>query len=234
MRLKNNNKLFAIHLLTALGAPLALLAVIAGAQNDLPLMFLWLFIALFVDGLDGPLARHFEVAKRLPRWSGAILDLVIDYATYVFLPAFALYQSGLTSDLWALICGSVIVYSGAIYFADGNMKTRSGGFSGFPGVWNMVIAVLIGLQASQSVILFMVALCTILTFLPVEFVHPVRTKMWRPFTLIVLAVWVGGLATSFAQSFVISDLVYWVITATSCYLFAAGALQQVIIGQREN
>ncbi|WP_068312652.1 CDP-alcohol phosphatidyltransferase family protein [Polycladidibacter hongkongensis] len=231
---KSDRSLFLIHLLTAVGAPLALLALIAGANGDLAQMFFWLLVSLFVDGIDGPLARHYDLAKRLPRWSGVILDLVIDYATYVFLPAFALYQSGVLPEWMALAGGCLIVFTGAIYFADGDMKTKTGGFSGFPGVWNMVIAVIIGLQVPVAVSVVLIVGCSILTFVPLEFVHPVRTKMWRPLTLVVLAIWTTGLWISFANDFIISGAVYGVITATSLYLLCVGGVQQLVIWRHEN
>ena len=88
---------FVIHILTASGAALALLALIAAVDRAWPAMFLWLGIALIVDALDGPLARHFDVADTLPRWSGETLDLVVDFVTYVFVPAFAVANSASTA-----------------------------------------------------------------------------------------------------------------------------------------
>ncbi|GHB34453.1 phosphatidylcholine synthase [Pseudovibrio japonicus] len=222
-----NPRLFLIHVLTALGAPIALLALVAGANGNLPMMFFWLWVALVVDGLDGPLARKFLIQTRLPRWNGVILDLVIDYSTYVFLPAFALYQSGLLSEFWGLLAGAVIVFTGAIYFADGNMKTESGGFLGFPGVWNMVIVVLVALQSPPWIILGVVVLCSVLTFAPVEFVHPVRTVKWRLLTLSILTVWSVALALALYQGFVIESWLFVLITVTSLYLFCVGAVHQV-------
>ncbi len=224
---QTNSRLFLIHILTALGAPIALLALVAGANGNLPIMFFWLWVALVVDGLDGPLARKYDIQNRMPRWSGVVLDLVIDYATYVFLPAFALYQSGLLSEFWSLLSGAVIVFTGAIYFADGNMKTESGGFLGFPGVWNMVIVVLVALQSLPWIIIGMVVLCSVLTFAPVEFVHPVRTVKWRPLTLSILIVWSAALAGALYQNFVIDNWLFAVITATSLYLFCVGAVHQL-------
>ncbi|MBO6508452.1 MAG: phosphatidylcholine synthase, partial [Roseibium sp.] len=92
--------LFLIHMLTASGAPIALVALLAGAQGNWAGMFAWLGLAFFIDGIDGPLARRYNIAERLPRWSGASLDFVIDYATYVFLPAFALSWSLMLDQPW--------------------------------------------------------------------------------------------------------------------------------------
>ena len=61
-------------------------------------MFFCLGLALVVDGVDGPLAREFKVAELLPRWSGETLDLIVDFTTYVFVPAYAIAASGLLPD----------------------------------------------------------------------------------------------------------------------------------------
>ena len=86
---------FAVHIFTACGAACALLALIAAVRSDWPQMFVWLGIALFIDGVDGTFARRLRVAEVLPRWSGDVLDLVVDILTYVFVPAYAIAASGL-------------------------------------------------------------------------------------------------------------------------------------------
>ena len=100
-------------------------------------MFFCLGMALVVDGLDGPMARAFEVEKLLPRWSGNTLDLVVDFTTYVFVPAFAIAASGLLPHVLAIPAGVVVVITGALYFADREMKTDDNYFRGFPAVWNL-------------------------------------------------------------------------------------------------
>ena len=84
-----------VHLFTATGAVLAMLAMLAAVEEKWDLMFLWLVIAFFVDGIDGPLARKFDVKTNAPEFDGVLMDLIIDYLTYVFIPAFALFKSGL-------------------------------------------------------------------------------------------------------------------------------------------
>ena len=85
----------SVHLVTASGAVFAMLAMLAAADEKWSLMFLWLVVAFVVDGIDGPLARHYHVRKNAPRYDGVLLDMIIDYLTYVFIPAFALFSSGL-------------------------------------------------------------------------------------------------------------------------------------------
>ena len=85
-------KAFSVHLLTASGSFLAFLSVVAASEQRWTSMFLWLGLALFVDGIDGPIARKLQVKEVLPNWSGDTLDNIIDYITYVLIPAFALYR----------------------------------------------------------------------------------------------------------------------------------------------
>jgi phosphatidylcholine synthase len=152
-------------------------------------MFLCLGVALIVDGADGPLAREFEVAKLLPRWSGDTLDLVVDFTTYVFVPAYAIAASGLLPSLLAIPAGVVVVVTGALYFADCEMKTRDNHFRGFPAVWNLVAFYLYVLQPPAWIGGGMIALFAVLTFTPFKFVHPMRVKRLRVVNIALMAIW---------------------------------------------
>lgn len=220
--------LFLIHVLTASGAPIALVALLAGARGNWAEMFAWLGLALVVDGIDGPLARKFNIAERLPRWSGASLDFVIDYATYVFLPAFALAASDMLSQPWNWICGGLIVFTGALYFADNGMKTPDGSFKGFPAGWNMVVFGLMALSPSETFTIGFVIFCCVLTFLPIKFVHPVRVQRWRILTLSITAIWFLAAAAAVVNGMQAEGLAGWVLTASSLYLFFVAGVQQLI------
>src|SRR5262249_41517143 len=128
---------FCVHILTASGAALALLALMAAVHGEWALMFLWLGVALVADAIDGPIARALNVKEVLPRWSGDVLDLVVDFTTYVFVPAYAVASSGLMPGALGLVGGIIIVVTGTLYFADRNMKTTDNFFRGFPAVWNL-------------------------------------------------------------------------------------------------
>jgi phosphatidylcholine synthase len=180
---------FSVHLLTACGAALALLALIAAVRADWPLMFLWLGLALFVDGIDGMFARALDVAGRLPRWSGDVLDLVVDFTSYVFVPAYVVAASGLMPGALGIAAGSVVAITGALYFADRNMKAADNAFRGFPAVWNVVAFYLLLLKPTPWVAAAAVAVLAVLTFVPVHFVHPFRVRRFRPLTVALLALW---------------------------------------------
>src|SRR5262245_54404257 len=96
-------KAWAVHLLTASGAALALFATLAVAQHGWQMAFSLLGVAFIVDGLDGPLARLADVKDRLPWMDGSTLDLVVDYTTYVFVPALMLVEGPLLSSPWGAI-----------------------------------------------------------------------------------------------------------------------------------
>ena len=180
---------FLVHVLTASGAALALLALIAATRGDWPLMFLWLGVALVVDAVDGPIARAVDVAKAWPRWSGDVLDLVVDYTTYVFVPAYAVATAKLMPDGLALGAGIVIAVSGTLYFANLDMKTADNFFRGFPAVWNLIAFYLLLLKPAPAVAAATVALFAALTFVPVRFVHPFRVRKLRAVTVAVLTAW---------------------------------------------
>jgi phosphatidylcholine synthase len=186
--MKNWNA-WAVHLLTASGAPIALVATLAAMRQDWRAVFLLLGVALIIDGIDGPLARRLDTSGRLPWFDGVRLDLVVDYTTYVLVPAIALVLSGLLSEPSATIAGIVIAITGVLYFADIRMKTDDAAFRGFPAVWNAVVFALMVLKLPEPLILIIVAGFAALTFAPVEFVHPFRVERWRPLTLAMTAAW---------------------------------------------
>jgi phosphatidylcholine synthase len=127
----------AIHLLTATGAAFALLALIAASRGDWQWMFVWLGVALIVDTVDGPLARRVGVTRVLPRFSGERLDLIVDFLTYVAVPAFALSQSNLLPEAFRLPASIAVILSSLFHMADQESKTKDGYFVGFPAIWNV-------------------------------------------------------------------------------------------------
>ena len=127
---------FAVHLFTAMGAGIALLAMLEAVREHWANMFGWLGLALIVDAIDGPLARKLDVIRLQPNWSGDILDLVVDFLTYVFVPAYAITASGMLLPIAAPLLGIGIMVSSALYFADRRMKASDNHFRGFPALWN--------------------------------------------------------------------------------------------------
>src|SRR5262252_865197 len=180
---------FAVHVFTAAGAALALAALIYAVRGQWAAMFLCLGIALTVDGVDGTIARRLKVAEVLPRWSGDVLDLVVDFVTYVFVPAYAIAAGGLLPQPLALPAGIVVVITGAIYFADREMKTADNYFRGFPALWNSVAFYLFLLRPVPWLAAAIVVALAGLSFAPFKFVHPMRVKRLRAVTIAALLAW---------------------------------------------
>ncbi|MCF8511131.1 MAG: CDP-alcohol phosphatidyltransferase family protein [Rhodobacteraceae bacterium] len=221
-------KALSVHLLTATGAVLSMFAMLAAVEGNWQTMFLWLVLALLVDGIDGPLARRYDTPKNFPIYDGVLMDLIVDYLTYVFIPAYALFKSGLLSGWTGWLSIIAICYGSVIYFSDTRMKTKDKSFSGFPACWNMVVLVLFATAPSQPVILTVVILLTVGMFLPLKFVHPTRTKRWREVTLPVSIAWVGFAGWAAWVNFAEGTWAHWGLGATSIYLVLAGVAQQII------
>ncbi len=217
-----------VHLFTATGAVFAMLALLAAAEAKWSMMFLWLVVAFAVDGVDGPMARRFDVKTNAPQIDGALLDLIIDYLTYVFIPAFALFASGLLPGWTGWTAIIVITFSSALYFSDTRMKTKDNSFSGFPACWNMVVIVLFSIEPNFWVSLAIVVALAIAMFLPVKFIHPVRTPRWRALSMPVILAWTIFAGWAAWVDFDPQSWAIWGLVATSCYLVFAGLIQQIL------
>jgi phosphatidylcholine synthase len=223
-----NAAAWAVHLLTASGAGLALFAAIAAVLHVWQTAFLLLGIALIVDGIDGPLARALDVRRSLPWVDGALLDLVVDYTTYVFVPAIIVIEGPLLSPPFGAVAGGVVAVVGALYFADARMKTKDAAFRGFPAVWNVLVFDLMVFRLPEPATLAILALCAVLTFTPVEFVHPLRVRRWRPATLAITATWAILASVSLAADLNPPLPVLLAFALASLYLAAVGAVQQLV------
>lgn len=217
-----------VHLFTATGAVFAMLAMLAAVDAKWDLMFLWLVVAFFVDGLDGPMARRYHVKTYAPEFDGVLLDLIIDYLTYVFIPAFALFKSGLMDGWTGWLAIIIITFASAMYFADTRMKTKDNSFSGFPGCWNMVVLVIFALEPNFWVSLVLVTVLAVSMFLPLKFVHPVRTERWLAITLPMALAWTFFAGWAAWVGFHPESWAHWGLVVTSLYLIFAGIAQMVI------
>jgi phosphatidylcholine synthase len=216
---------FIVHVFTATGAALALLALILATGGHWAGMFLCLGMALLVDGADGPMARAFEVERLLPRWSGETLDLVVDFTTYVFVPAFAIAASGLLPHALAIPAGVVVVISGALYFADREMKTKDNYFRGFPAVWNLAAFYLYLLEPPEWATAVSVAALAALSFAPVRFLHPLRVRRWRPINVALLAAWAILAFMAVMKDLAPGPYVTLPLSLIAPYFFLAGLLR---------
>ncbi len=217
----------SVHLLTALGAGLALLAMLEAVREHWSAMFAWLGLALFVDAIDGPLARRFDVARLQPDRSGDTLDLVVDFTTYVFVPAYAIAASHLLLPTAAPVLGVGIVMSSALYFADRRMKTDDNHFRGFPALWNAAAFYLFLLQPSPWLASIAMAVLIVLTFVPFHVLHPVRVRRLRMFNLSLIALWAVLAMWALLKDFQVSWLIAAILCAIAFHVLFGNALLQL-------
>lgn len=219
---------YSVHMLTASGAVFAMLAMLAAVDTAWDMMFVWLVVAFLVDGLDGPMARRYDVKSNAPQIDGVLLDLIIDYLTYVFIPAYALFASGLLPGWTGWVVIIVITFASALYFADTRMKTKDNSFAGFPACWNMVALVIFALQPDFWISLLLVVVLAGAMFTPLKFIHPVRTERWRALSLPMALAWTFFAGWAAWVDFHAESWAHWGLVVTSVYLLGAGVAQQIL------
>lgn len=188
------HRLFAwgVHLFSATGVALAILAWSAIDQHLWTQAMLWLAVALLVDGIDGTLARAAHVKTVVPRIDGSALDLVIDYLNYVFLPVVFMLEAGHLPGPLALPLAAAILMSSLYVFARTDMKTGDGYFRGFPALWNVVAFYFFVAPPQPMVAALTVMVLVVMTFAPIHVVHPFRVRDY--------GYWLPGIATAWAAS----------------------------------
>ncbi len=221
-------KALSVHLLTATGAVFAMLAMLAAVDEKWGLMYVWLVVAFIVDGIDGQLARKYNVRANAPTYDGVIMDMIVDYLTYIFIPAYALFKSGLLPGWPGWICIIVITFASTLYMSDTRMKTKDYSFSGFPACWNMVVIVLFALEPHFYVILGIVVVLAVAMFTPLKFVHPVRTMRWRWLSFPMALAWTFFAGWAAWVDFDPQSWAHWGLIVTSVYLVSAGIIQQLV------
>jgi phosphatidylcholine synthase len=215
---------FAVHVFTAMGAGIALLAMLEAVREHWANMFGWLGVALIIDAVDGPLARRLDVVRLQPNWSGEVLDLVVDFVTYVFVPAYAITASGRLLPLAAPLLGIGIVVSSALYFADRRMKASDNHFRGFPALWNVAAFYLFLLHLSPALSSLGIALLIALTFAPFHVVHPVRVVRLRWLTLWLMAIGAVLAIYTLARDFDVGAPVVAGLCAIAVYIIGSDAV----------
>lgn len=188
-----------LHGFTASGAVLGFLALEAATRADAPMTFLWLGIALIVDGIDGPIARALDVERVTPNIDGAALDLVVDYLTYVVAPVVYMAAAGTFPAGTQFGFSAFILLSSLYTFARRDMKTDAADFRGFPAVWNIVAAAFAATAAAPWTAAVVTAVLGVLTFTSIKAVHPIRVTALRPVTILITVQWLGATAALIAK-----------------------------------
>jgi phosphatidylcholine synthase len=181
---------WALHLYTASGSVLALLAVLAAIEGEVSRALWILLAALVVDGTDGMLARRLRVAETIPGFDGARLDDIVDYLTYVFAPVVLLLTSGrLPGGGWGDVFAALPLLASCIQFCRRDAKTDDHYFLGFPSYWNVVAFYAVVLDLPPWAVAAVLVTCSVLVFVPVKYIYPSRTRSFRALNLSLAGVW---------------------------------------------
>lgn len=215
---------FTVHLLTASGAVCGLLALFFASRQDWSSTFIWLGIALIIDGVDGPLARRWGNTSTTARFSGERLDWVVDYLNYCAVPAFIIVQSQLLSTSLALLAGSIVLMSSLFHFADTRSKTTDGFFVGFPAIWNIICLYLFAFDLRDFAALSAIVILAGLTFIPIHWLHPIRVRGWRPVTLLVTGIWAMATIATVINGFPAGIIERTTLAITGAYVVGLGIL----------
>ena len=177
------------HLYTASGLLLAFLATIAVFERNYRWAFFWLALQIIVDATDGVFARAVRVSEKIPWFNGAKLDDIVDYLTYVFVPALIVWRGELVPSMWRLFVPTAILIASGYGFNRDDAKTEDHFFTGFPSYWNIVVFYLLAAGWSMVVNGTLLLAFAVLVFVPVRFIYPSRTPAWRVPTNVLGALW---------------------------------------------
>lgn len=191
---------WALHLYTASGTVLALLAVLAATEGE-PIRTLWLLLAaLVIDGTDGMLARRLRVKETIPWFDGARLDDIVDYITYAFVPVVLLWTGGyLPEGALGAALAALPLLASSFQFCRVDAKTEDHFFLGFPSYWNVVAFYVIVLGASPAAAGALLLVCAVLVFVPVRYIYPSQTKVLRPLNISLTGGWLVAYAVLLLQ-----------------------------------
>jgi len=180
---------WGVHLFTASGAAAGVLGILAIERGDAAAAFGWMAYALAVDAVDGTFARTVGVKQVLPTFDGTKLDDIVDYVTYVILPAFFLLHFDVLPATVAVPVVLCPVLASAYGFCRTDAKTPDHFFTGFPSYWNVVAFYLYVLDWPPALNAAVVVAFSVAVFVPVRYVYPSRTPTWRAATVGLGIVW---------------------------------------------
>jgi phosphatidylcholine synthase len=216
---------FSVHVFTASGGAVAVLALYAAIERHFAISFAWLGLAFFIDGIDGTLARAARVQVTAASIDGAVLDLVIDFLTYVLVPVVALWRSDLMPTQVSFWIGLIVTITSALYFADTRMKTDDLWFRGFPATWNIVVFYLFVLRLPWVISAIILLGAAALMFTPIVFIHPLRVLRLRNLTIAMTCAWFALAATAIVENLEPHAWVGWGLIVTAAYFLSLPLLR---------
>src|SRR3954452_18135030 len=188
-----------VHCTTALGAVCGMMGIISISDHNAKAALLWLIAAQVVDGIDGPVARAWNVQTSVPRIDGYILDLIIDFVTCAVVPIVFMYEFNMMPEHTSLAVGAFLLFSSALWFSRTDMMTADHWFNGFPAVWNLVIPTLFLLggtvpsELNEWVNLTVVVVLALTQPPTLKFVQAIQVHKARTTTITLCLAWLGAM-----------------------------------------
>ena len=177
---------YGVHLLTSCGMVTAFLAMVAIGQQDWKQALIWLLAYLLIDGIDGTFARKLKVKENLPEMDGGVIDDLSDFANFVFVPCWLLYECGRIDSPLNFIAVVIIILSSSIYYGKGKQVSEDNYFLGFTGLWNVVLFFLICIfDFSSSINFCLIVLLAVMQYLPIKFIYPSKASTFKWLHIIV-------------------------------------------------
>lgn len=166
---------WSVHIFTASATSIGVFTLYKIYQHEY-VFALWLMaITVFIDAVDGSLARLVHVKRVVPKVDGTLLDNIVDYLNYVITPCFfLLVKPDMLPQSFMLIIISAITITSAYQFCQADAKTPDHFFKGFPCYWNITIFYMFIFNTSMYFNAILLSVFCILIFVPVKYVYPSR------------------------------------------------------------
>ena len=215
-------KAYLVHLLTGSGILLSFFSIISILNDDKLLTFLFLIIALFIDVIDGNLARKYNVKKFSPNVDGVMLDSIVDYINYVFIPCIIIYKFNYVPEQFVIILPILILSISLFSFSYLKIMTENYLYIGFPSIWNVIIIYLSILDLDVWNNFFILVILILLKVIPIKVIHPMRYKNHRiknsvialSLIFITLTLLLNSLSINFLDKFKsIFEIIWYILNA---------------------
>jgi len=200
-----------IHLTTACGALVALFGYYAISQQNLKLALMLMLLTIIIDAIDGPLARFWKVKHYAPNYDGARLDYIVDFSTWVLLPAFYILNTQILMPApWSIIASCMIVLSSCYQFCCIDLKAAESNFKRWPSAWSLMIILMAVWQSSAIFNFIIILACCFFSFIPTSYFHPFQKNQFsnNPSRAAFLNFLVGFMAALFLISMIVSIMLY--------------------------
>jgi len=208
------------HLVTASGLLFGFLSIAAIFESQHRTALIWMTAAVVSDAVDGTLARKLKSANKLPDFNGKMLDEIVDYITYVMVPALFIYKANLIpsiSNNWML---PAILIASAYQFAQANAKTHDNFFTGFPSYWNIAVFYMLLINSSPITNLILLIILTTLIFIPIKYYYPSRNTKHKFAIMSLTLIWgISGISLIITYP-TIYPIPLWISILCSTYYVA--------------